>query len=129
MQFAFFILKIFKNLLLSTLKGNDADSRGEAWGLVLFVSMTQCIRKLICDSSLKSDNQIIPVILTFRPVQSFEIYCNNTILRGGSRNAATSKMEHFVIIVNGRKRLTIITKRSILKVAAVLDAPLIPALL
>ena len=129
MQFAFFILKIFKNLLLSTLKGNDADSRGEAWGLVLCVSMTQCIRKLICDSSLKSDNQIIPVILTFRPVQSFEIYCNNTILRGGSRNAATSKMEHFVIIVNGRKRLTIITKRSILKVAAVLDAPLIPALL
>ena len=101
MQFAFFILKIFKNLLLSTLKGNDADSRGEAWGLVLCVSMTQCIRKLICDSSLKSDNQIIPVILTFRPVQSFEIYCNNTILRGGSRNAATSKMEHFVIIVNG----------------------------
>ena len=33
-------------------------------------------------------------------------------------------MEHFVIIVNGWKPLTIITKRSILDVAAVLDPPL-----
>ena len=48
--------------------------------------------------------------------------------RGGSRTAATSKMECFVIIVNGWKPLTIITKRSILDaarsildVAAVLD--------
>ena len=45
--------------------------------------------------------------------------------RGGSRTAATSKIEHFVIIVNGWKPLTIITKRSILDVAAVLDPPLI----
>ena len=44
--------------------------------------------------------------------------------RGGSRTAATSKMERFVIIVNGWKPLTIITKRSILDVAAVLDPPL-----
>ena len=33
-------------------------------------------------------------------------------------------MDHFVIIVNGSKPLTIITKRSILDVAAVLDPPL-----
>ena len=33
-------------------------------------------------------------------------------------------MERFVIIVNGWKPLTIITKRSILDVAAVLDPPL-----
>ena len=39
------------------------------------------------------------------------------LVRGGSRTAATSKMEHFVIIV--------ITKRSILDVAAVLDPPLL----
>ena len=32
----------------------------------------------------------------------------------GSRTAATSKIERFVIIVNGWKPLTIITKRSIL---------------
>ena len=43
----------------------------------------------------------------------------------GSRTAATSKMERFVIIVNGWKPLTIITKRSILYVAAVLDPTLI----
>ena len=44
--------------------------------------------------------------------------------RGGSRSAATSKMERFVIIVNGWKLLTIITKRSILDVAANLGPPL-----
>ena len=44
--------------------------------------------------------------------------------RGGSRTAATSKMERFVIIVNGFQPLTIITKCSILDVAAVLDPPL-----
>ena len=44
--------------------------------------------------------------------------------RGGSRNAATSKMERFVTIVNSFQPLTIITMRSILDVAAVLDPPL-----
>ena len=44
--------------------------------------------------------------------------------RGGSRATATSKMECFVIIVNGWKPLTIITKHSILGVAAALDPPL-----
>ena len=52
--------------------------------------------------------------------------------RGGSRTAAiskmeraASKMERFVIIVNGFQPLTIITKHSILDVAAVLDPPLL----
>ena len=45
----------------------------------------------------------------------------NVILRGESRATATSKMECFVIIVCG----TIITKRSILDIAAALDPPLI----
>ena len=44
--------------------------------------------------------------------------------RGGSKTAATSKMEIFVITVNVWKPLTIITKCSILDVAAVLDPPL-----
>ena len=44
--------------------------------------------------------------------------------RGGYRTAATFKIAHFVIIVNGFYSLTIITKRSILDVAAVLDPPL-----
>ena len=42
--------------------------------------------------------------------------------RGGSRAAATSRMERFMIIVNDfQQPLTIITKRSILDVAAALD--------
>ena len=45
--------------------------------------------------------------------------------RGGSRAAATSKMECFVIIVNGFQPLTIITKHSILDVAAALDPTLL----
>ena len=45
--------------------------------------------------------------------------------RGGSRTTATCKMEHFVIIVRSEKALTIITKSSILNVAAVLDRLLI----
>ena len=44
-------------------------------------------------------------------------------IRGESRAAAISKMECFVIIVNDFQPLTIITKRSILDVAAALDPP------
>ena len=48
----------------------------------------------------------------------------NRILSGGSRAAATSKMERFVTVVNGFQPLTIMTKRFIFDVAAVLDPPL-----
>ena len=43
------------------------------------------------------------------------------LVRSGSRAAATSKIERFMIIVNGWKPLTSITKRSILDFAAALD--------
>ena len=43
-------------------------------------------------------------------------------IRDGFRTAATSRVELFVIIVNGFQPLTIITKSSILHVAAVLDS-------
>ena len=46
------------------------------------------------------------------------------MIRDRSKTAATSKVELFVIIVNGRKPLSIITKSSTLDVAAVLDPPL-----
>ena len=49
----------------------------------------------------------------------------NAMTRGGCRASETSKMECFVITVNGLKPLTIITKRSILDVAAVLDPRLV----
>ena len=45
-------------------------------------------------------------------------------IRGGSRTVATSKMERFVKIVNDFQPLTIVSKRPILDVAAVLDPPL-----
>ena len=47
------------------------------------------------------------------------------VVRGGSRAAVKSKMELFVLMVNGFQPLTIITKCSILDVAAVLDPPLV----
>ena len=56
----------------------------------------------------------------YKPIQALKI-CKPG---GGSRAAAISKMERFVIIVNGWKSLTIIIKRSILDVAAALDLPL-----
>ena len=46
---------------------------------------------------------------------------DKALARGESRTATTSKMKHFVIVVNGFQPLTIIKKYSILDVAAVLD--------
>ena len=63
------------------------------------------------------------------------IYCwvkdtfSLAISRGGSVTAATSKIERFVIIVDSFQPLTIITKRSLLDVAAALDPPLIKPVL
>ena len=50
------------------------------------------------------------------------VVCYN--FRGGSRTAATSKVELFVIIINDLQPLTIITKSSTLDVAAVLNPSL-----
>ena len=47
------------------------------------------------------------------------------LTKGGSRTAATSKVDLFMVIVNDWKPLTIITKSSTLDVAAVLDPPLL----
>ena len=44
--------------------------------------------------------------------------------RGVPRSPATSKMEHFVTLVNNFKLLTKVTKNCILDVARVLDRPL-----
>ena len=47
------------------------------------------------------------------------------VTSGGSRFAVTSRIQHFVIIVNIWKPLIIVTKRSILDVEATLDPPLV----
>ena len=60
--------------------------------------------------------------LNFEPFGVFQKLSAH--VRGGSRTVATSKMELFVIIVNGFQPLTISTKSSKLDVAAVLDLPL-----
>ena len=71
-------------------------------------------------ANLLCHNYILKVFLVFRNT-SFWLFPK---IRGVSRTAATSKMERFVIIVRGWKPLTIITKRSILDIAAVLDPSL-----
>ena len=69
-----------------------------------------------------SQNHITWINTKVGPVKNSLIV---NLTRGGSRTASTSKMEHFVIIVNDWKLLTNMSKRSILDVAAVLDPPLI----
>ena len=51
-------------------------------------------------------------------------YEQHKSFRGGCRAAETSKMERFVIIVNGFQPFTIITKYTILDIAAFLNPPL-----
>ena len=69
----------------------------------------QSLKKFIC----------LKYLILETPYTFFSI-----LSRGGSRAAATFKMERFTIIVNGWKPLTIITKHSILDVTAALDPPL-----
>ena len=63
--------------------------------------------------------------MTSLTVVNISLKSLKSLVKVGSRAAATSKMERFAIIVNGWKSLTIITKRYILDVAAALDPPLL----
>ena len=74
-----------------------------------------CKENIILDINSKFSHVLNQIILSVLTV----------LTRGGSRTARTSKMEHSVIIVNGWKALTTITKSFILDVAAVLDSPLL----
>ena len=75
----------------------------------------------VCQEIPKNIFFFVPLI----PVPFYEERLGYLIVRSGSRTTAISKMERFVIIVNGFQPLTIITKHFILDVAAVLDPPLI----
>ena len=66
-------------------------------------------------------NDSVAAVFNILPTSSS---CGIIHCRGGSRAAATPKMERFVVIVNGWKPLTVITKRTILDIAAALDPPL-----
>ena len=63
-------------------------------------------------------------MLLINGIHLIQIFITLGVIRAGSSTAATSKMKRFMIIVNGFKPLTIITKHSILDVATVLDPPL-----
>ena len=63
----------------------------------------------------------ISILIMSIVIWSHHLWLNNN--RGGSRTAATSKIEGFVIIVNDWKLLTIISKHSILDVVVALDPP------
>ena len=72
-------------------------------------------------SIVVSHNSEIPLSSTLSStVQTFKL-----LYKSRSRAAAPSKVERFVIIVNGFQPLTIITKCSILDVAAALDPSLV----
>ena len=76
-----------------------------------------------CQTS-KKDFKCLKLFLQNLHLRCMTGFWMRLYIRGGSRTAATSKMELFVIIVNGFQPLTIITKCSILDVAAVLGPPL-----
>ena len=91
-----------------------------------FQKLNYCLRKAELDLEFlcKCDNKnVVRRFLDFGIASNHLKYSSS----GGSRTAATFKMEHFVIIVNSWEPLTIITKSSILDVAAVLDPPLLQA--
>ena len=113
------------------------------WTNAIIYSFTQTIINIIsnyilhetitCDDSNSPwrDDKIKKLILhkimpsmCILEIERILIFLINFNLRGGSRAAATSKMERFVIIVKGFQLLTIITKRYILDGAAALDPPL-----
>ena len=79
------------------------------------------MKEYICERNFTNGDKLNDSNLNNRE----HISLTHTIFRGGSGAAATSKMEHFVIIVKGFQPVTIATKLSILDVAAILDTPLI----
>ena len=78
-----------------------------------------------CDHFFSTPNSAKLNASAYTDWSSSSIFSRVSLYRGGSRTAATSKMERFVIIANGWKPLTIITKHFIIDVAAALDPPLL----
>ena len=91
-----------------------------------------CLLSFFCAFWISHNSMDIHFIEHLSAAASKQKICytenNTSIITGGSRTTAASKMEHFVIMVNGWKPLTIITKSSILDVAAVPDPRLIVSL-
>ena len=113
----------------------DFNMEPNCLALTSFMQSFNLFNLIKTNTCFKGKGNCIDLILTnrkycFKHSSTFEAGLSDhhhlvySMFRGGSRTAATSKMERFVIIVNGFQPLTIFTKRSILGVAAVLDPPL-----
>ena len=92
------------------------------FSLHLKVFMLLTVYILLCLTNKRSVDMAYKHLISGKYLRKF--YKSLNVLKCGSRTAATSKMKHFLIIVNSFQSLTVITKSSILDVAAVLDPPL-----
>ena len=124
--YVYFLEKIFTTILIQITAQKMKFSIKD-----FFSKCDQIRRKLrIWTNLLKKpwmENLIFPVIKLTSCLARFIFQIRRDISikrRGGSRTAATFKMERFLIIVNDFQLITIVTKRSILDVAAVLDPAL-----
>ena len=141
-------LKTFENVTISSNVNQRCPTRrhkseyknlGLTWLSTVKISRSCCIKSLnhlrMISLITKEEQGVRTLVVTlfnhlssiFKfPWVAFTLWIFFQIVRsrGGSRAAATSKMERFVIKVNGSKPLTVITKRSTLDVAAALDPPL-----
>ena len=94
-------------------------------GIVFYnYSFTMLRQSMLSSTAKNSQNGNFPDFIDQKQTKKIWQIWSNFTSRGGSRAGATSNMERFVIIVNDWKPITIITKRSILNVAAALDPPL-----
>ena len=110
--------------VMDELKSLSAIRKESLFRLSLFIILSFSILILKNVNIFQLSNSI-SLNLSNRSVEIDQRYVSLCVtFRGGSRTAATSKMEHFAIIVSSLQSLTIITKRSILDVLAVLDPPL-----
>ena len=99
-------------LVLTKTSSEDEDERRLQ---DVFIKTNVCWPALFCKASQISQKHL----------RWISIFVNcRALSRGGSRAAITSKVELFVIIVNGFQLLTMIPKSSTLDVAAVLDSPM-----
>ena len=122
-------------LRIKALKGKPDQFQKSKHSCNLCSRNTQCIEcsptstilfYILSYNVVRSDGMVKFLVGTnslFSMIHSY--FAGWSIFTGGSRTAATSKVEFFVIIVNDVQSLTIITKSSTLDVAAVLDPPLI----
>ena len=117
----------FTSMFCSKFK-KKASKQSSCFLQILFVEVENSIHYLyVCSHLLKKSLMLKCSFVQCEILSILQISPEKKIMivRGGSRAAATSKMECFAIIVSGFQSLTIITKHSILDVAAVLDLPLI----